>query len=44
MNEFYNQDAATGIRWDDNLFNIKWHDPNNFIISEKDKNYPDFKN
>lgn len=44
MNEFYNPDAAMGIRWDDKLFNIKWHDPQNFIISEKDKNYPDFKN
>ena len=44
MNEFYNQDAATGIRWDDKFFNIKWHDHKNFIISEKDRNYPDFKN
>ncbi|MFZ1518667.1 MAG: dTDP-4-dehydrorhamnose 3,5-epimerase [Ignavibacteriaceae bacterium] len=44
MSEFYNPDATSGIRWDDKLFNIKWHDPKNFIISEKDKNYPDFKN
>lgn len=36
--EFYH-----GVRWNDSAFNIKWPYPTNIIISEKDKNYPDFK-
>ena len=44
MDEFYNSNAAQGIRWNDKMFNIQWNDPYNFIISEKDKNYPDYKN
>ena len=44
MDEFYNPTAAQGIRWNDKMFNIQWNDPYNFIISEKDKDYPDYKN
>ena len=31
------------LRWDDKLFNIKWPKCENRIMSEKDKNIPDFK-
>ncbi|MBW5409523.1 dTDP-4-dehydrorhamnose 3,5-epimerase, partial [Brachyspira hampsonii] len=29
-------------RWDDPAFNIKWPECENRIMSEKDKNIPDF--
>ena len=31
------------LRWDDKFFNIKWPKCENRIMSEKDKNIPDFK-
>ena len=41
MSEFYAPDSARGIRWNDSAFNIVW--PGDVtVISEKDKNYPDF--
>ena len=36
-------DAYGYLRWDDKLFNIKWPKCKNRIMSEKDKNIPDFK-
>lgn len=36
-------DAYGYLRWDDKLFNIKWPKCENRIMSEKDKNIPDFK-
>ena len=36
-------DAYGYLRWDDKLFNIKWPPCKNRIMSEKDKNIPDFK-
>ncbi|MBT9145435.1 MAG: dTDP-4-dehydrorhamnose 3,5-epimerase [candidate division WS2 bacterium] len=41
MSEFYHPECARGVRWDDPVFGIKWPLLNP-IISEKDKNYPDF--
>lgn len=39
MSEFYSPSHASGVRWDDPHFNIKW--PNkNPTLSEKDKNWP----
>jgi dTDP-4-dehydrorhamnose 3,5-epimerase len=41
MSEFYVPGAGATIRWNDSLFNIKWpFEP--IVISEKDKNQPDF--
>lgn len=38
MNEFYSPEHASGVRWDDPLFNITWpvKDP---ILSDKDKSW-----
>jgi dTDP-4-dehydrorhamnose 3,5-epimerase len=41
MTEFYHQESARGIRWDDPAFNIIWP-LSNIIISERDKKYPFF--
>lgn len=42
VSEFYTPEAEKGIRWDDPAFNIDW--PIDVeVISEKDKNWPDFK-
>lgn len=42
MSGSYNPDYARGVRWNDPAFGIKW--PVELtIISEKDKNIPDFK-
>lgn len=42
VSEFYAPDAERGIRWNDPCFNIQWPVMENMIISEKDKNWPDF--
>ncbi len=41
MSEFYDDDHAAGVRWDDRAIGIKWPiaDP---ILSERDASYPDF--
>lgn len=39
MSEYYAPDYATGIRWDDPVFNIRWPIKNP-SLSEKDKNWP----
>jgi dTDP-4-dehydrorhamnose 3,5-epimerase len=42
VSEFYTPAAEKGIRWNDPEFQLKW--PENIeVISEKDKNWPDFK-
>jgi dTDP-4-dehydrorhamnose 3,5-epimerase len=41
ISEFYHPECASGVRWDDSLFGIRWPlaDP---ILSPKDKQYPDY--
>lgn len=39
MSEFYAPEYASGVRWNDPFFNIKWP-IRNPILSEKDKNWP----
>lgn len=39
MSEFYSLGHATGVRWNDPFFNIKWPIKSP-ILSEKDKNWP----
>ena len=42
MSEFYNPEAARGVRWDDPAFQIAW--PGKVeVISERDRTYPDFE-
>ena len=41
MSEFYAPDHAAGVRWDDPVFSITWPDRNP-ILSERDRNFPDF--
>ena len=42
MSEFFEPGAARGIRWNDPAFGIRW--PGEVrVISERDRNYPDFQ-
>jgi dTDP-4-dehydrorhamnose 3,5-epimerase len=41
MSEFYVPEAGQGVRWNDPAFNIEWPSPP-VVISERDRNYPDF--
>lgn len=42
MSEFYNPQYASGVRWNDPIFNIQWPEGER-LISEKDRQLPDFK-
>lgn len=41
MSEFYHPESARGVRWDDPAFQIVWPEKVE-VISERDRNYPDF--
>ena len=41
MSQFYNPQAARGVRWDDPAFGIVWPAEVR-VISERDRTYPDF--
>jgi dTDP-4-dehydrorhamnose 3,5-epimerase len=41
MSAFYAPDAAQGFRWNDPAFSVEWPEPVR-VISERDRNYPDF--
>ena len=42
MSQFYNPQAARGVRWDDPAFGIVW--PGEVkVISERDRSYPNFE-
>jgi dTDP-4-dehydrorhamnose 3,5-epimerase len=40
MSEFYHQESARGVRWNDPAFQIDWPGEVN-VISERDSSYPD---
>ncbi len=42
MSEFFRAESASGVRWNDSAFAIQWPEAVG-MISERDKNYPDFK-
>jgi dTDP-4-dehydrorhamnose 3,5-epimerase len=42
MTEFYNAEAARGVRWNDPAFQIAWPEKVE-VISERDRTYPNFK-
>ena len=43
VSELYVPNSLAYLRWDDKFFNIKWPKCKNRIMSEKDRNIPDFK-
>jgi dTDP-4-dehydrorhamnose 3,5-epimerase len=42
MSEIYAPETARGVRWDDPSFGIDWPSADRRIISDRDRNYPDF--
>jgi len=42
VSQFYSPQCETGVRYDDPAFQIQWPIQNITVISEKDKNWPDF--
>lgn len=42
MSEFYAPDAGRGVRWNDPAFEITWPPTNGRIMSQRDRDYPDF--
>jgi len=42
VSQFYYPESERGIRWDDPAFGIRWPQTQDLVISEKDKNWPDF--
>jgi len=42
VSQFYSPESERGVRWDDPAFAIEWPEPNDLVISEKDKNWPDY--
>ena len=42
VSEFYSPKHERGIRWNDPIFNIKWPEVHDIIISDKDRNLPDY--
>lgn len=41
MFEYYSPECSRGVRWNDPIFSIKWPE-DEIIISDKDRQYPDF--
>lgn len=42
MSEFYHPESSRGVRWNDPVFGIRWPSMERAIISEKDRNWPDY--
>ena len=42
VSQFYTPESERGIRWNDPLFGIQWPEVTSRIISEKDRNWPDY--
>jgi len=42
VSQFYSPESERGVRWNDPAFGIKWPETNSVMISEKDKNWPDY--
>lgn len=43
VSSFYAPDYERGIRWDDPTFNIEWVETDDKIISDKDRQWPDYE-
>ncbi len=42
MSEIYVPESGRGVRWNDPAFGISWPEPDEIIINERDRAYPDF--
>jgi dTDP-4-dehydrorhamnose 3,5-epimerase len=42
VSEFYAPDTERGVRWNDPVFKVEWPVVTPAVISEKDRNWPDF--
>lgn len=42
VSQFYSPKYECGVRWNDPVFGIEWPETDNLMISEKDKNWPDY--
>ena len=42
MSEFYHPESARGVRWDDPAFSIQWPAADRAILSDRDRNWPDY--
>jgi dTDP-4-dehydrorhamnose 3,5-epimerase len=43
MSEFYHAESASGVRWNDPVFGIQWPLGVQMILSERDRNWPDYQ-
>jgi dTDP-4-dehydrorhamnose 3,5-epimerase len=42
VSEYYSPSSEQGVRWNDEIFDIKWRDIGTQILSDKDRNWPDY--
>lgn len=42
VSQFYTPEAEKGVRWNDPVFGIDWKKVGQMVISEKDRNWPDY--
>jgi dTDP-4-dehydrorhamnose 3,5-epimerase len=42
MSEFYHPESACGIRWNDPAFGIRWPEKDRVVISDRDRNWPNY--
>ncbi|GAH59129.1 unnamed protein product, partial [marine sediment metagenome] len=42
VSQFYYPESERGIRWNDPVFDIKWPQTRDLVISDKDRNWLDF--
>jgi len=43
MSEFYHPESARGLRWNDPAFGIQWPAGVQVTLSERDRNWPDYR-
>ncbi|MEW6333001.1 MAG: dTDP-4-dehydrorhamnose 3,5-epimerase [Thermodesulfobacteriota bacterium] len=43
MSAFYQPEAARGVRWNDPAFGIQWPAGTRVILSDRDRNWPDYR-
>ena len=42
VSQFYSQESEGGVRWNDPAFGIEWPETENIIVSEKDRDWPNY--
>ncbi len=43
VSNYYAPESASGVRWDDPAFDIRWPASEGVIVNERDRTYPDFQ-